>query len=65
MTVREDFTITEKAPTGAFLWLQATLALSHLKHYAKPVKHSLNSVGAFSEIANLRLAFVSSSGSVA
>ena len=31
-----SFTITEKAPTGAFSWLKApTLELSHLRHYAK------------------------------
>ena len=29
------FTITEKAPTRAFSWLKALLALSHLRHYAK------------------------------
>ena len=27
------FTITEKAPTRAFSWLKALLALSHLRHY--------------------------------
>ena len=32
--VREDFTITEKAPSRAFSWLKA---LSHLRHYAKLV----------------------------
>ena len=32
--VREDFTITEKAPTRAFSWLKAkVLVLSHLRHY--------------------------------
>ena len=31
--VREDFTITEKAPTSAFSWLKGpiTLAFSHLR----------------------------------
>ena len=32
--VREDFTITEKAPTRVFSWLKACLlAHSHLGHY--------------------------------
>ena len=30
---REDFTITEKAPTRALSWLKRPLALSHLRHY--------------------------------
>ena len=38
--VREDFTITEKAPTRAFSWLKApTSAFTFktlLRHYAKP-----------------------------
>ena len=37
--VREDFTITEKAPTGAFSWLKAPTSAftikTLLRHYAK------------------------------
>ena len=40
MNVREDFTITEKAPTKAFSWLKPTITFTFknlLRHYAKRV----------------------------
>ena len=50
---REDFTITEKAPTRPFSWLKAILALSHLRHFEDTMLNVKVIVGTFKEKALL------------